>query len=302
MFVLASCTQAKRGEPSERCLMRRHRDVGTAAAVVRPWRRSTAMGRMRTRARHLYKGAYWHAVQSLREQTGSNVYVVSAGFGLVRDEQELPAYSATFTPGHRDSVPGARTLQGRRAWWTLLGGSSGLDALDLEREALLVVLPDVYLRIVEEDLARLVSRFGPEKVAIFGPRRRQHLQVALSEAWLGIESRMVRELGTNVSALAPAAAARCVPAMGERIDHDGCRALLSQLVPDGAPALYPNRRRCSEDEVRLWLSESLASSGSPTSATAALRAFRQQGLAFEQKRFHRLFHDVVANTPVEENP
>jgi hypothetical protein len=299
LLVLASCTQAKRGESSERCLMRNHRNVGSATAVVRPWRRSTAREKLRTRARHLYKGAYWHAVQSLREQTRSTVYVVSAGFGLVSDEQELPTYSATFRPGHRDSVPGARTMQGRRAWWASLGGSNGLDALGLEREALLVVLPDVYLRIVEEDLARLVTRFGPEKVVIFGPRRRQHLQVALSEAWIGVESRMVRELGTNVSALAPAAAIRCAMAMGNEIDHDGCRAVMAQLVPDGAPALYPKRRRCDEDEVRQWLRMSLASPAPPSSATVALRAFRQQGMAFEQKRFHRLFHDVVATRTKE---
>lgn len=293
LIVLASCTQAKRGVRSELCAMRRYRDAGTAATVVRSWRNATAKERERTRARHLYKGAYWKAVQSLREQTGSTAYVVSAGFGLVHDEQELPTYSATFTPGHRDSVPGARTFQGRRAWWALLGGTTSLGALNLEHEALLVVLPDLYLRIVEKDLARLVTLFGPERVAIFGPQRRQPLHAALSKAWLGIESRMVRELGTNVSALAPAVAIHCAQAMGEEIDHEGCRAFLAQVVPDGAPGLYPKRRRCVEEEVRQWLLASLASNEPPSSATAALRAFRQQGFAFEQKRFHRLFHAVV---------
>lgn len=291
MYVLAACTQAKRGKPHEALQLRSHPGAD-ASAVFHSWHEAVAAASSRGRAVDVYKGAYWRAVQVLSEQIEASVLVASAGMGLISQVEIIPVYSATFVAGDHDSIPEAGTMEGRRAWWEMLGGASALEALELD-EPLVVVLPATYLRLVEPELTTLAERFGEDRVVVFGPA--SGARGPLAGSWVSLDARMAWNLGTNVSALAPSVARHCLEATAGVLDHAAVRDAASSLVTDRKDPVYPKRARQTVDQVRAWLEAVLREQDAPTSASAALRRFRDSGRAFEQRAFHGVYHEVSAS-------
>lgn len=293
MLVIASCTQSKRGRIHEDCRLRNYGAHGGAApSVYRAWSAGVARSEAPTRpVVGLYKGAYWSAVLSLVGELGAELRVISAGFGLVGGRTELPAYSATFASGHADSVPGAGSMTGRRDWWSLLGGPQQLvESMRRADGETIVVLPGRYLGVVASDLLNCT----PEKCWVLGMSCPKALQDHLGPCWIQLDARMVRPLKTNVSALVPAAALHISRAMTGAWSTRTVGERIAGLIEDDAKPLYPTRRRQSPEQVSSWLMTVLAGDDPPSSANAALRRFRGEGLAFEQKRFHRLFRSALA--------
>lgn len=289
MLVLAACTQSKRGVVAPRRRLRQYTLDGDASVVAKSWAaalRGPVAGT--SPLTHLYKGGYWSAaVELLRSLPGAELAVVSAGLGLVPATAVHGPYSATFSSGHPDSVPGASDSAGRAKWWGLLGASERLRAKVRQASRVFVVLPNRYLDVVADDL--LASDRG--HVQVFASACPRPLAAALGRRLFQVKAPMIRQLGTNVSALAPKAATFVLE--GGRAENAELRRRFEQLEVEDEAALYPVRKKQTPQEVAEWLRSALATAEPPTSATAALRAFRASGRAFEQKRFHRLFREVV---------
>lgn len=278
MQILAACTQSKRG-PIALCL-------GDFLADNRPfsageWRAAIDTAPERLPLRRLYKGGYWKAVQDLRKDSGAAVHVVSAGLGLLSDEQVAPPYNATFASGDANSVPDANSVEGRRRWWMTLGGS---DALRAVSDSLIVVLPTSYLAVVLPDL--LARGAGRDWVFTTVPTRLGGLEASA----IPVNARMAAKLGVNVTGLLPAAARF---AMRRASDRTTAVDALHSLVDDPAARFYPKRTKLADGDVALWIRSALAGESPPSSASAALVKFRDAGFALEQKRFHRVFAAVV---------
>jgi len=292
VLILAACTQSKRGAVPLRRRLRHHEAAGSPAAVADTWGaalREPARGARRLT--DLYKGGYWSAALDLRDSLpGADLGVVSAGLGFVPAAAAHSPYSATFSSGHPDSVPGASQSSGRAEWWQLLGASDRLRAAIDSARQVLVVLPNRYLDVVADDL------LGRDRghVLVFASECPRPLSDRLGERLFRVRAPMVRRLGTNVSALAPKAAAFALAGGAGELGRVHRR--LATLMADSEQPLYPSREKQTPDQVAAWLRAALASDEPPTSATAALRSFRGSGRAFEQKRFHRLFHQVVEST------
>lgn len=294
MILLAACTQAKRGITADNLLFRRHIGSDRSPHVVhRSWQRAVASARDTSPAGQVYKGNYWRTVQGLGEQLGASVTVVSAGMGLITEASLIPCYSATFVSGNADSVPAADTLDGRRAWWALLGGNSAMRSMSLD-EPLVVVLPSTYLRIVEPDLAALVEHYGPERVAIFGPPEGAK-GGPLEKSWIPVEARMAWASSANAASLAPAVAKHAIQSTTTSLDHALYRRRAAALLNGAAPTAFPKRERQTPAQVRAWIRARLIEANPPTSASTALRQFRDAGLAHEQRAFHEAFHQVQAS-------
>ncbi len=289
MLVVASCTQSKRGRPTPTARLRTYRDDAVSAReVCRSWQEGVAHSTPVRLARELYKGAYWSQVLAMSEGLGANLGVVSAGFGYIAEQTKIPCYSATFSAGHPDSVPNASTADGRRAWWRLLGGDGALGTALVDSETVVVVLPERYLRVVSADLLACPAA----NLLVFSTGCPPELAEHLAERWIRLDARMVRALGVNVSALAPAAAFRALSQVGGA-SAEKVAQIVETFVPAGAPPLYPKRRRQTPEQVEAWIRRRMQGLEPPTSASAALRLFRDEGLAFEQKRFHRLYRAII---------
>src|SRR5438445_13309175 len=109
VLILASCTERKR-LPAPRALRLRnvrHRIAGERAA--RWWQQLMHEQTETLPATDLYAGGHWSVVRRLPEVARTrglhpSLWVISAGYGLVAANARLRPYSATFAPGHPDSV------------------------------------------------------------------------------------------------------------------------------------------------------------------------------------------------------
>lgn len=292
MLVIASCTQSKRGRLQDACRLGHYNAPGlTAEAVHREWTSGLARSDPPERpVLRLYKGAYWSAVVELVNHLGAELRVTSAGFGLVDGRSSLPTYSATFSSGHADSVPGARAARERRNWWRLLDGPAQLiDSVERADGEVIAVLPKRYLRVTAPDLLRCPA----QKLWVLGTSCPEDLRRHLGHRWLQLNGHMIRALQTNVSALIPAAALHIGRATREGWSADAAGRFISDLASENLKPIYPSRRQQSSHRILAWVESALVAADPPMSASAALRRFRGQGFACEQKRFHRIYRQVL---------
>jgi hypothetical protein len=127
--VVVSCAARKRIQPPPPLQMRSVKWRG-AAVTARVW--TSLLDQLEVpevTARDLYAGDHWAVANSLAA-VGTSVgvdlelWVVSAGYGLIRHFDRLKPYAAAFSQGHVDSVApklrGGTRRNALREWWTEL--------------------------------------------------------------------------------------------------------------------------------------------------------------------------------------
>ncbi len=139
------------------------------------------------KAKDLYVGSYWSNIRQLPVKAHlsgfeSDLWIVSAGYGLISSSDDIYSYSATFTPGDKNSVANGERNSIKRAeilsdWWNLISNYSlpkssnprKLTQLIQENSGdyFLVILSADYLSAVENDLVEgIKSLSSPENLVI----------------------------------------------------------------------------------------------------------------------------------------
>ena len=81
----------------------------------------------------LYQGEHWAVARALIERSAAEVWVASAGYGLVSARAQLASYGATFASGQTDSVmlsnAGPALNEERSKWWQALQTHVGTDGV-----------------------------------------------------------------------------------------------------------------------------------------------------------------------------
>jgi hypothetical protein len=123
----------------------------------------------------LYAGSHWkgtlkaHANLSNREDISTDLWILSAGCGLIPSDLEIPPYSATFSSG-ADGIheliwqPGWSPKEKSQHWWKEInavkpkGIPRSLPEIDSDPESIwLFILSKEYMPAVENELFELVS-------------------------------------------------------------------------------------------------------------------------------------------------
>lgn len=252
----------------------------------------------------LYVGPGWRASMELIDCVSEAVghaaagYVVSAGLGLQSlgvDGSAWPRYSATFTTGHPDAVVDRRDSGDvSTTWWAALGRSEPLGAttfasLAADHDALIVVASAPYLRAVREDLIA-AARGGCPVVAF-----------TASPAPLGdLEQHLVR-LDARTRAVVPASDARATAdfvafvaqELGEGlVDVDTARAFVARTLEGREAPRRPRGVTAEPEEVWAFIEASLRDDPGARKGPL-LRRWRDEGRAFEQKRFGAIYDQVA---------
>jgi hypothetical protein len=256
-------------------------------------------------ARELYAGDHWRVAQSLASEAagGLELWVASAGYGLIQETRSIKPYAATFSEGPDTVVRWARTGERESAlqeWWMLLA-ESGTLADDAPRsvrslvasdpEATFVVaLSRTYLLALREDLvaARRELRGGGELVLISAgtkscPGLEENLvqigaevQSALGGSRLSLNVRIVRHL------------------IRTRYQHAWRGgAIMSSFRGIRKDRLAATRRTALNDEDVIEFIGRARLEKPAVSKTALLRRLRDQGFACEQGRFRELFTEAA---------
>ncbi len=226
--------------------------------------------------------------------------VISAGLGLVDLADRVPMYEATLAPGHPDSVlalaPGIPPKVLRREWWRaltdagVLGQDSRKRLADLADPAsesgVVVAVGRDYLDAVAPDLQSLVERVGdPQRVMLFAAGDPLG---DLQESWVRVPGALRLALGGSLASTSVRAAAVAVAEVGQTLTVERARAVVDELMAVSGSLPAFKRERRSDEAVEEWLIEHLTRLPG-ASKTTALRTFRAEGNACEQKRFGRIF-------------
>ena len=306
--IILSCTNRKRTAASPG--NGRLRDIPPAGPGLRAasWIEAISTLPCWGPARDLYLGEYWQAGLELSAESArrrsTEIYVASAGLGLVHSDAPVPGYAATFTGGHPDSVVlgerGSPTAV-RREWWEALADWAGpgdhgtprrlSDLAATPGANLLVCTGPDYIDATADDLRAARKVLGDDRLVVVASGDAPE---GLAEAWVKCPGQLRMRFGGSMSSTS----VRVARAMLERLEPNEplgarkAREFIKVFLRNTKPLPRFDRDRLSDDDVLAWIRADAQAHPGTTNKSAALRRLRNEGRACEQSRFGRL-HDAA---------
>jgi hypothetical protein len=255
-------------------------------------------------ANQLYAGEHWQVARRLARNAllddGKNeLWVCSAGYGLIPSYAQISPYSATFADGSPDSVP--KGLKGDSEWWSELAAWNGpvaavrsLAALvaDDPRARVILVLSASYVHACRGDIDSAIAEARSEKLSIISAGTRSDAELA--PYLLPVDSRLQNEFGGSRQALNIRTFEYLI--RSGAIGHAQMHSLLAELIEQQPPIPRFERNRTSDTKIVAFIRSRLRLNPNATH-TQLLREFRNANNASEQGRFAELFRSVIVGTP-----
>lgn len=254
----------------------------------------------------LYCGDGWCTIQAavakFRKREALNLWVASAGYGLLSSEDIVVPYSATFSAGQDDSVTADRDPAGKQRWWNGLTKrtfntvrpvvSVSELARAFPRAPLLVgVSPDYLSAMMADLLVASEALFEPGLLVIVSAGTKNAGD--LTRFLLPCDARLEHQLGGARASLN----ARIVAYILNRFSAEELRMPLLQkhfrhILSRAPEARTYDRKRMSEKQVETFIRKSLRKEPE-ASFSALLRSLRDSGMACEYKRFREMFRAIT---------
>ncbi len=298
-IIVTTCTNRKRYKPKPKlCVSGLPR--GEQAHVTSTWLRNVLLDRELIPAETLYCGrGFAEAIQASR-QINAELWIISAGMGLVHGKDMIPSYNLT-TSDTSDNIKKKITgLFDYGLWWSSVNiarkrSLAGLIT-DNPKYSVFIVLNQSYARLVIEDLVRL-----PEKhiarLRIFGLTKTEILPEKLMNVCMPYDSRLgdlVSGIPGTMSDLGQRALRHFVTNIWPKMQSSGIQehahAVRSCLDSMEKPHI-PVRKKIPDHMIqKVMLMHWDHAQGS---ASKMLRILRdEENIACEQKRCQLLFHSL----------
>jgi hypothetical protein len=305
MILIANCSASKRGEIPDSLQLRNLRPLPFSVRFD-AWIRAIEAHRNLVPAVDLYKGDYWQYVRacvSALSAFDSQLWIISAGLGLIPSGTTAPPYSATFSRRNPDSI--GQTIEMARDWWQLLGrrnvrlGFPG-SLTELHKrnpEAIfLLCLSSPYVEVLLPEL-KVLSTVASTQVAVFSAGFDQK---DAPDTLLPLNARYQSHVGGSRGSLNSRILLDVIKILPvDELNPFGIRKYLATVAEKLPPLQIFARKQCSNSELQERITTHLKFHRN-ASASSTLRAFRDQGLACERSRFHQLFK--VGQNEMTETP
>jgi hypothetical protein len=297
-IVITTCTNRKRTSAGRSISLVRkaHSSIDDLA---NGWKKRLSTATNTFAVRDLYAGRSFTEALLVRDSLNAELYVISAGLGLVHEMKHAPSYNLTIADSKSVLAKAISALNSDHAdWWKQLNGQKNAIARLVNSNSSAVVLlaaPASYLPLIYRDL---------EAIPVQAARR---LRIFTSSAGVGL-------LPANVTHVAMPYDERIEgsPYSGTRTDfaqramrhfvdvlkaqdlsiEDGIKAVTKWLSNFKVPSA-PDRAKATDEEVQKLIRQNWKRFGG--SSTQLLRYLRDEALvSCEQSRF-RALHGLVSN-------
>lgn len=296
--VIVPCTDRKTAEVEELAYIRQVTSRNLESRVEEWFNHLTQVKNGKRAAIKMYSGSAWTPVLGISKWPDINIWIISAGYGLLHHSDEIVPYAATFSHQHPDSVS-LHNKFSTSDWWMACCKNNNTRSTVKTISELAKQNPDVpiivavsksYLDAVQADLCTargfLVNSSLLSIISVgsnkFGP---------LANNLLPCDTRMEKLLGLGRSSLN-------TRILGDILNnHDAefeFKSLTSRIIGqqlNQSTTTYPVRSRMTDKEVVDFIAESL----STQSFTFTLKQLRDSGRACEYKRFKALFNRLKIN-------
>lgn len=320
LHLIATCTDRKRGDiPAELRL----REIASGAPEQRAkawWARLDRFNPLlRVEAARVYLGEHWNIVQDLTSSLRASgwrvdLWVASAGYGLLGEKTAIVPYSATFSENSPDrvalDVPSPQRAAYLQAWWSALAdlrardtthpaSLAALAATHPHATMLLLASPD-YVRAMALDLKSALQHLvSTDQLAVITSGTRW-TDGPLSDQIVAIDDRTRSAWGGTMQGLHARAARELLlhagPPPPEAFTAEHLRVQYLRMVGETPRPERLNRTKMSDEEVIEFLRAEFRKQPG-AGWTLLLRTLRGSGRACEQRRFREL-HAKIAEEAV----
>lgn len=310
--LITTCTNSKHGNSYNSLNLSDYSAGKTSANVlIHSWCNATKEALVKSAfiyVEELYKGGHWATAKTIYRDYPIDLWVLSAGLGLVHNKDKVVPYQATFATGYAESIPlYSKDYPGKsfhRTWWKEVTERSpfksdhatSITALMKEKPKEYFIIcgsPD-YINAIELDIINgLEYLYAPKKQFLIITSKK--INNRLEEYFLKSDARIAPLLKCNMLMLNISLAKYVISHFSDNKNED-----LSILAQELSQQFYklPERDvikgiKRNPEEVEEYIL-TLLQQQPEVSATKALRAFRDSGNSFEEKRFRVLFRSVSA--------
>jgi hypothetical protein len=264
-------------------------------SLMRVWVRAITSAAQYETVIDLYKGRSFTEAKGAADAIDAELYVISAGHGLIHSEDRLPAYNLSVSASPGNELPHLLLgLQKTAAdWWQLLTQQfpedRSVSAMMSRTGAALVLLavPSPYLRLISKDLGALedeqiarlrifTSEFGASEL----PQRLRSAVMPYNEQLEGLPNYS----GTRVDFPQRALRHFVVVLKGHLLPLDLAKDRIVHSMSELVKPVLPKREKKSDAEIAELIKLNWARLNG--SSAALLRFLRDDALvACEQNRF-----------------
>lgn len=305
LTIIAACSDSKTVPVPDRLQLRDI--VGSPSHRAVKWReRINSDTHDRRPASELYAGAHWAAILQTVGSASANgwspsLWVASAGLGLVHQDDLVPAYSATFSPGGADSVrrsadEGTATEVAQN-WWDSVSQRELADAAQGGNAPILVIAGAVYI----DAMAASLNEVDQDRLVIIctGIGAEMAKRSSLGNTVLRTNAVLRHAVGGSLNALNARIAhwiVRTIPR--DQFERATIQRSLNELA-NHAKALSPQRvieRPRLDDDQLVTITVAMLREHPGLARTRALSMLRHvEGIACEQGRFKLIYEQAVSS-------
>jgi len=305
--VIVTCAKDKRHAVADDCQLRNVPGTSVQERIHEWQARTNRHWNTSVRVADLYAGDHWATVRAFdSSRFGLDVWVCSAGYGLIHFDDCVAPYAATFSRNHPDSVVATLSentrLGAAQEWWEATASKwksrfrdrprSLTDLIaTYPRRSYLVVTSETYMRAIVHDLREGVRHLAdPDQLAIVcaGMKRIDGLDQHL----VPCDARMQGALGGARRSLNTRLAAKIIRESQQPPHAKSLMKQYQRFLGQQPPIAKYNRQPLSDEEIKQFIRKQLEIDGN-AKHTPMLRLLRQSQMACEQKRFAVLYREAM---------
>jgi len=297
LHLVVTCTNKKSVDIPEQCKF--FNSIGNSLNEKYNCFQKNLHSTNKIKAKDLYSSQYWSVVNSIVAQANTlqinlNVWICSAGHGLISWDSLISPYSITFSKDSEDSLGSNENAQN---WWSILSNNSiavqdkPITFTNLlqryNKDKFLMSLSTAYLKATYYDIKVGLQHNPNVSIASVGGFKENMFDKQI----LPVDSRMIQHVGGVFSTLN----INIIKFLFDCSDihyfeHEKMVKMLDAILYDTPENIKHQRTTLDDTEIVSFIkSQSIKEN---VSKTSLLRQLRDKGYACEQKRFGKIYDQV----------